>query len=170
MKSSSSISIIAEGALCVALSIVLNYLTLFRMPQGGSINLELLPLLVFAYRHGFKWGIEAGALVGLLQLIFGGYIVHPVQAFLDYILAYSVMGFAGLWRKHLITGTVLAGVACFSCYVISGVVFFASYAPEGINPFVYSVTYNSFFIPQLIINTTVALLLFMRLEKIYPTV
>ena len=131
--------------------------------------MELLPLLIFAYRHGFKLGIVVGALVGLLHLVFNGYVVHPVQAFLDYIAACSVMGFSGLWRKHLITGTILAGVACFSCYVISGVVFFASYAPEGTNAFVYSVTYNSFFLPQLVINTTVALIVFKRLEKIYPS-
>jgi thiamine transporter len=140
------------------------------MPQGGSINLEILPLLIFAYRHGFKWGVEIGALVGLLHLIFGGYVVHPVQAFLDYVAAYAMIGFSGLWRKHLITGTILAGVACFSCYVISGTVFFASYAPEGTNAFVYSVMYNSFFFPQIVLNTVIALLIFRRLEKIFPSV
>jgi thiamine transporter len=170
MNNSSRISIIAEGALSAALSIMLNYLTIFRMPQGGSINLELIPLLIFAYRRGLKWGVEIGALVGFLNLLFGGYVVHPVQAILDYPLSYGILGFSGIWRKHLIGGTILSGVACFFCYVISGVVFFSSYAPEGTNALVYSVIYNSFFFPQLVINTIVALLLFRRLENIYPSV
>lgn len=166
MSNSSRISIIAEGALCAALSIVLNYLTIFRMPQGGSINLELIPLFVYAYRYGWKWGVEVGALTGLLHIMFGGYVVHPVQAFLDYPLACGVLGFAGTWRKHLITGTILAGIARFSCYMISGVVFFSEFA-KGTNVFVYSAMYNSFVFPQLVINTIVALLVFKRLEKIY---
>ena len=164
LNNSSRISIIAEGALCAALSVVLNYLTIFRMPQGGSINLELIPLFVYAYRHGWKWGVKVGALVGFLHMMFGGYIVHPVQAILDYPLACGVLGFAGIWRKHLISGTILAGIACFSCYVISGVVFFSNYAPEGTNAFVYSAIYNSFIFPQLIINTPVALLVHKKIE------
>jgi thiamine transporter len=136
------------------------------MPQGGSINLELVPLFIFAYRHGWKRGAEVGALSGFLQIVFGGYVVHPVQAILDYPLAFGVVGFSGLWGKHLITGTILAGIARFSCHVISGVVFFASYAPEGTNVLVYSLIYNSFFFPQLVINTIIALLIYWRLEKI----
>jgi len=140
------------------------------MPQGGSINLELIPLLIFTYRHGWKWGIEVGALFGFLHLFLGGYVVHPVQAFLDYPLAYGVLGFSGLWRKHLVPGTILAGLTCFCCYVTSGVVFFSSYAPEGTNVLAYSLIYNSFFFPQLVINTIVALLIFKRIEKIFPTI
>ena len=169
MNTTSRISIVAEGALCAALSIVLSYLTLFRMPQGGSINLQLLPVFIFAYRHAWKWGVEVGLLVGFIHLVFGGYVVHPVQAILDYPLAYGVLGFSGIWKKHLITGTILSGLACFCCHVISGVVFFSSYAPEGTNAFVYSVVYNSIFFPQLAINTIVALLIHRRLEKIYPS-
>jgi len=171
LKNSSRVAIVVEGALCAALSVVLSYLTLFRMPQGGSINLSILPLFIFANRHGWKSGIEVGALAGFLDLMFSGYVVHPVQAFLDYPLASGMLGLSGLWRKHLITGTILAGFACFLCYVASGVVFFASYAPEGTNVFLYSIIYNaSFFLPKLAINAIVALLLLNRIEKIYPSV
>ncbi|MCL1874864.1 MAG: energy-coupled thiamine transporter ThiT [Synergistaceae bacterium] len=168
MSNSPRISIIAEGALCAALSVVLNYLTIFRMPQGGSINLELVPLFVFAYRYGWKWGVEVGILVGFLHMMFGGYVVHPVQALLEYPLACGVLGFAGIWRKNmitLITGTVLTGIVRYSFHVIAGVVFFSEFA-KGENVLVYSLIYNSFVFPQLVINTIVALLLFRTLEKI----
>ncbi|MCL2767803.1 MAG: energy-coupled thiamine transporter ThiT [Synergistaceae bacterium] len=169
MNNSTRVAVIVEGALCTALSVVLGYLTLFRMPQGGSINLELVPLFIFAYRHGWKWGIVVGALIGFLDLMFRGYVVHPVQAILDYPLASCLLGFAGIWRKYLIPGTIIAGITCFCCYLASGVVFFASYAPEGTNVFLYSFIYNaSSFFPKLVINTVVALLVFWRIEKIYP--
>ena len=168
----SRIKVIAEGALCVALSVALGYLTLFRMPQGGSINLELTPLLVFAYRHGWKWGVEVGALYGFLHLFLGGYIVHPVQALLDYPLAYGMIGFVGIWRKNLIAliaGTILAGLAYYCCHVTSGVVFFSSYAPKGANVLLYSAVYNSTDAIKLAINAAIALLIFKRLEKAYPS-
>ena len=174
LNKSSRVVIIVEGALCAALSVVLGYLTLFRMPQGGSINLELLPLFIFSYRHGWKWGIEVGALAGLLSLMLSGYVVHPIQAVLDYPLACGMLGLSGLWRKNttaLVIGTIIAGLACFSCNVISGVVFFASYAPKGTNVLVYSMVYNgSFFFPKLAVNTIIALPVFWRIEKIYPLV
>jgi thiamine transporter len=172
LRNSSRIAVIAEGALCAALSVVLSYFTLFRMPQGGSINLSLVPMFVFAYRHGWKWGIEVGILVGFLEMMLKGYVVHPVQAVLDYPLAFGVIGFCGAWRKNLpalITGTVLAGLARLSCHVVSGVVFFGSYAPEGTNVLLYSLIYNAtFFFPQLAINMAVALPVLRRIEKIYP--
>ena len=173
MNNSSRITIVVEGALCAALSVVLGYLTVFRMPQGGSINLELVPILIFAYRHGWKWGIEVGVLVGLLSLMLGGYVVHPVQAILDYPLASGALGLSGLWRKRLgtlITGTIIGGILCYCCSVVSGVVFFASYAPEGSNVLMYSIAYNSFFLLKLVVNTIIALPVFRIIEKIYPIV
>lgn len=158
------IAVMVEGASCVALSIVLSYLTLFRMPQGGSINLELVPLFVFAYRRGVKWGVLVGALSGLLQLILGGYVVHPVQAILDYPAAYAAVGLAGIFRSRVIVGTIIAALTQFACFVASGAIFFGSYAPEGTNPWVYAAIYNgSFYFPKVIICAVVAFFLWKRL-------
>ena len=60
------VAVMIEGALCIALCIVLEKINIFAMPQGGSVDFELIPLLLFAYRRGMKWGIQAGALTGLL--------------------------------------------------------------------------------------------------------
>ena len=152
---SSRTVVLVEGALCIALSIVLSYLRLFRMPQGGSVNLELVPLILFAWRRGLCWGCGAGVLAGLMNLLLGGYVVHPVQAILDYPAAYGAMGLAALVQ--------------FSCHVLSGVIFFASYAPEGTNPWVYSAVYNgSFLAPKIVISGVVTWILLRKLEEFYP--
>ena len=59
--------VLVERALCITLSVVLSYLRLFRMPQGGSVNLELVPLILFAWRRGLYWGTGAGVLTGVLK-------------------------------------------------------------------------------------------------------
>ena len=40
---------LANAAICMALSFVLSYIRLFKMPQGGSVTpASLLPILAFA--------------------------------------------------------------------------------------------------------------------------
>ena len=163
--------VMVEGALCIALSVVLSYLKLFRMPQGGSLTLELVPLIVFAYRRGIKWGCGAGALAGVLHIMLGGYVVHPVQAVLDYPVAYAAMGLAGLWRNSKITSLTLAGLAQLLCHVCAGAIFFAAYAPAGTNPWVYSIGYNGLFLgPKLAFSAFATWVLWKNLERIYPSV
>lgn len=163
---SQRVRILVESALCAALSVVLSYFKLFRMPQGGSITLEMAPLLFLAYRRGFKWGIGAGAMSGLIQLLFGGYVVHPAQAILDYPLAFGCVGIAGLFGKRTVLGTIVAGFARLLCHVLSGVIFFAEYAPEGQSPWIYSTVYNAtFIIPALILSAITALILWKRLRS-----
>ena len=165
-KSSDRVRTLVEGALCVALSVVLSYFKIFKMPQGGSITLEMAPLLFFAYRHGFKWGVGVGALSGLFQLIFGGYIVHPFQAVLDYPLAFAGMGFLGLFQRRPILGIFIAGLSRLLCHVLSGVVFFSSYVPKGQNVWLYSILYNAgFMVPSLILAGFAAWLLWKRIPS-----
>jgi thiamine transporter len=158
-----------EGALCVALSVVFSNLRLFSMPQGGSVTLEMAPLLYFSYRRGWKWGTLAGGLSGVLQMLLGGYIVHPAQVILDYPLAMACMGTAGVFVKspaqpaQIALGTLAAGALRFLCHVLSGVIFFSAYAPEGQNPWVYSALYNAvFLIPSLVISGALAWILWRK--------
>jgi thiamine transporter len=152
--------ILVEGALCVALSVVFSYLKLFSMPQGGSITLEMAPLLYYSYKYGSKWGVLAGAVSGIIQMLMGGYVVHPIQGILDYPAALGAVGLAGLFgpeAKSAIFGTLVAFAARLTCHVLSGVIFFASYAPEGQNPWIYSLIYNgSFMAPSVIITSFAA--------------
>lgn len=163
---SSSASVMVEGALCIALSVVLSNLRIFRMPQGGSVNLELVPLIVFAWRHGLAWGTGAGVLTGVLNILFGGYVMHPVQALLDYPLAYGVMGLSALIPGWPFAGFLAGGLAQFACHVLSGVIFFSEYA-KGANPWIYSSVYNaSFLAPKLILSGVVAWALTRQLARL----
>ena len=55
---------LVEIALTIALAFVLDELRLFEMPQGGTVSLSMLPLIVLAYVRG--WG--PAVLAGLLNL------------------------------------------------------------------------------------------------------
>lgn len=162
-----NVKFMVEGALAAALTVALSYVKLWEMPQGGSITLESIPLLIFSLRRGVRSGAGAGAIAGLLQMLLGGYIVHPVQALLDYPLAFGALGLAGMIRKPLWAGVTLGSFARFACHVVSGAVFFGSYAPKGTNVWIYSVTYNgSYMLPNLAIAVLVVLLLWPRVSRV----
>lgn len=167
MYSKTNVRAMCEGALCIALSIVLSKLNIFEMPQGGSVDLELVPLILFAYRRGIKWGVGAAALDGLLKILLGGYVYNPIQAIVDYPLAYAFAGLAAITPR--IAGLIIAAVGQIACHVISGVIFFSQYAPEGQSPFIYSLLYNTPVISvKYLISGIVALLLWKALEKALP--
>ena len=120
-------------------------------------------LLLLSYRYGPGIGALAGFLYGLINIIQDPFIVHPVQVLFDYPLPYMAMGLAGLWSGHLYRGTALAFLARFLCHVVSGVVFFASYAPEGMNPLAYSLVFNAtYLIPEFVICCIILRLLPIR--------
>jgi thiamine transporter len=158
-----STRIIAEIGVAVAIAAVLNFLPLWKMPQGGSISLEMLPIFVIAFRWGGKSGLMAGLVYGLIQLIVNPYIIHPVQLIMDYPLPYMMLGVAGFFtiRKRqsqeidyfkFFTVTMIAVFLRFVVHVLSGVIFFSSYAPEGQNVWLYSIIYNgSFMLPSFIL-------------------
>lgn len=134
------------SAVLVALAIALNQIVLFRMPQGGSITaFSMLPIVVCAYFFGVRRGMMAGMCVGLIDLIFNPYVIHPIQMFLDYPLAFGALAFAGLMRTRkfgLISGYIVGLFARYLCAVLSGIIFFGQYAPEGFNAVTWSVYYN----------------------------
>ena len=134
------------SALLIALAIVLGQVKLFEMPQGGSVTLlSTLPIVLCGYLFGTRRGVTAGVCVGLLNLIFGPYIIHPVQMLLDYPIAFGAMGLSGIVRdsKNGLTKGYIIGVAArYVCAVLSGVIFFGAYAPEGFNGLTWSLWYN----------------------------
>lgn len=134
------------SAVLVALAIALNQVVLFRMPQGGSITaFSMLPVVVCAYFYGIHRGLMAGMCVGLIDLIFNPYVIHPVQMLMDYPLAYGALAFAGLVRARkfgLVSGFFIGLFGRYLCAVLSGIIFFGEYAPEGFNAFTWSIYYN----------------------------
>jgi len=169
---------LTELGVALALATILNFLKLYKMPQGGSVTLEMIPIIFIALRWGWKEGVFLGATYGLLQLLLDASIYYPLQAILDYPLAYGLVGFAGLVsnlfakssfkvRSTLITmATILGASFRLLAHVISGVVFFGDYAPKGVDVWVYSLGYNaSYMIPQIIITIIALVLLNKGLEN-----
>ena len=162
-----SVAVMIEGALCIALCIVLEKINLFSMPQGGSVDFELIPLLLFAYRRGIRNGIWAGAVTGIIKIVLGGYFLNVIQVILDYPLAYACVGLAAVSPR--IIGLLIAALGQITCSVISGVVFFAQYAPEGQSPLMYSIMYNGPVLgAKYILSGIVAMFLWKVLERDLP--
>lgn len=141
----------------------------------GSISLVMVPIFVMAFRRGWQAGFITGLLVGLISLMTGGYVVHPVQLVLDYPLAYAVLGLGGLavFHKPVTTGRIFAGLLLgtvfrFICHFVSGVVWFGSSAPEGTPVAVYSFLYNlSYLLPEMLITSAVLLFLKKTAPRFY---
>src|SRR4029450_8981349 len=101
--------VLTEAALAVALAFVLGFVVLFKMPYGGSVSLEMIPLILLALRQGWKVGVVAGAAYGLLDLAIDPFVVHPLQLVLDYPLAFGVLGLAGFF-KPTVRGAILGAM------------------------------------------------------------
>ena len=134
------------SALMIALATVLGQIKVFSMPQGGSVTLfSILPIVVCGYLLGTRRGVMAGFCVGLINLIFGPYVIPPVQLLLDYPVAFGALGLSGLtsnMKNGLTKGYILGIIGRYICAVLSGVIFFGEYAPEGFNAWTWSLWYN----------------------------
>ncbi len=145
---------LAYAGVCVSMSFALSYIKLWDMPNGGSITLvSLLPLMLFSYAFGAKKGVFVGLAYGVLQAVQDPWLIHPAQFLLDYPVAFSAAGLAGLFQpvKRLgklpqisfALGAIIASSLRFACHVLSGVFAFEAYA-IGQNVWTYSLIYNSY--------------------------
>lgn len=160
---------IATAGVCIALSFVLSYIKLFKMPQGGSITLcSLFPVMLFSYIYGAKKGIAVGFIYGLLQALQDPFIIHPAQFLLDYPVAFSCVGLTGILNGKAFLEkmpslrfailAVITAIFRFVSHLLSGVFAFGAYA-EG-NVLLYSLAYNSFvFVDMLFVIVVGAIVL-----------
>lgn len=145
------------SAVMIALSAVLSLVTIFHMPLGGSVTLfSMLPVCLLSIMFGCRWGFLCAFAYSLTQLALGigevaGWGLTPAALtgciLFDYLLAFTALGFAGIFRKHGVPGYI-AGIALavflrLVSHFISGTIFFASWAPEEWNLVLYSLAYNS---------------------------
>lgn len=157
--------ILVEGAAMVALSTVLSFIRIIRLPWGGSVTLlSMLPIFIFSIRRGAKSGLVVSFLYSLVQFSQGvmdgifGWGLTPIMLigciFLDYIGAFSVLGIAGIFRKKGLPGWTcgicLAITLRFIMHFLSGVVIWHSFGElwnsfSTENTFVYSFLYNGFY-------------------------
>ncbi len=160
-----------EIAVSVAMAVVCSFIKVLEMPQGGSVAFTMIPLLFIAQKRGPLSGIIAGSIYGVLSALISGVLYHPASLLLDYVLAFGLLGIAGFFKNstlNIAIGTTL-GVGCrFISSLISGAVLFAEYAPEGQNPWLYSLIYqSSYMVPEFIISICVLLFLYTKAHKLY---
>lgn len=176
------ILVLVEGAVMVAMAFGLSCVEIFHLPWGGSITLlSMLPIVVFSIRNGVPSGLACAFVYSLTQLLQGilrdgmlGWGLTPgllaACIFLDYVGAFSVIGLAGLFRKHdmggWIGGTIMAIMLRLALHVVSGAAVFhtAGKLWEGLeisNPWLYSLAYNgAYMLPETILTTAGAVVLF----------
>ncbi|WP_161978881.1 energy-coupled thiamine transporter ThiT [Streptococcus sp. S784/96/1] len=154
---SQKITPLVEAAIFAALAMVLSLIPDFAewfIPSFGAI-----PLVLFSLRRGAKYGVLAGLIWGLLHFPLGKvYYLSLSQVGIEYILAFSCMGLAGVMTGSLqkslkaskkavaltfaLLGATLATLARYIWHYIAGVIFWGSYAPKGVSAEWYSFTVN----------------------------
>ena len=203
-----------ESAMLLSLAVVLDVVSKMFIPPmtfGGQVTLaSMLPVVLIGYRYGIRWGMASGFCYGLIQMALGGGTVAAafqpgffgegrmilnafIMCALDYMLAYSLLGLAGMFRnvlpkpgQALMLGTVAAMTARYLAHVASGYILFSGWAVwfftqdgfpawgavlvETLSPemlgLAYSVVYNGMYMVPETILTAIAAALIARVPHI----
>lgn len=177
-KTHKTLRALVEGALFVAVAQVLSMIKLWEMPWGGSVVLAMVPLILYSVRWGLGSGLLACFVFGVLQFLFDGGFAIGWQSILgDYLVAFTVLGFAGLFRKQrygIFTGTVVGGFCRFLVHYVVGATVWAEYMPDSFfgmtmhSPWFYSLLYNlAYMLPNIVITLVVFALLYKPLGKFF---
>ncbi len=177
MKEHQKLLTVVEGALCIAMSYALSFIKFKIWPEGGSIDIVMVPLLIYAWRRGAGWGVAAGLIFGTIKCFFAGGFAWGWQSILlAYSIAYGAVGLGGLVRRMksgLPLGAVVGSVCRFIIHFISGVTIYKILEPESFagttysNPALFSAVYNgSYMLVNLILATVICFLLQKPLEKL----
>jgi thiamine transporter len=173
----SKLLFLIEVAIFAGIGLVLDMLSISLWFQGGSISLVMVPIILMAIRWGFAGGLSTGLIIGFLQVLAGrAYILYPSQGFLDYFVAFTVVGLAAIVRHkvlqgkneknkskimtYIVIGAVIGGLLRFIIHVLAGVIFFSE-AAEGQNVWIYSIVYNGgYMVPSIILTAIVCSIIF----------
>ena len=152
-----------EVALLATIAYILDLVTQpMSLGPWISLSFKMVPIFLLSFRWGVKAGAMGGFIWGLLQVVTGeaaGGWLTPVQGFLEYFVAFSLIGLSGTVKpaldkairekKRLQTltfitvGVILGGFARYLIHYIAGVIFWGSYAPAGQSAYLYSLIVNS---------------------------
>ena len=161
-KSHRKVRMLTEGAVCIALAEILSFLPLYKMP--------------YCVRWGFGAGMVASFAHAVLQMLFEGGIAIGWQSIIgDFIVAYTVLGLAGLFKGNFFLGTVVACVARFLVHYVVGATIWAEYMPETFfnmtmtTPWIYSALYNAAYMPDMVVILVIGAILLKTPAKKYIT-
>ena len=166
-KKHRSIRALTEGAIMIAVAEILSFLPLYKRPWGGSIDFAMLPILLFCTRWGFAPGMLVSCAHAVLQTMFEGGIAIGWESIIgDFLLAYAVLGAAGLFKGKFCLGAIVACTARFLVHYVVGATIWAEYMPGEFfgmtmtTPWFYSALYNgAYMLPDLLLILAVYLLL-----------
>lgn len=142
------------GSLCLGLAFILSFIKLYELPQGGSLTLaSSLPIILFCYIYGWRSGFAVAFTYSILQMIQSpGYVMSIPQALLDYVIAFTILGVAGFFRKNIFVGTISAYVLRYFAHVVAGLIWYQQYNMTGYSGTAYCFLYNlSFLLPEMVI-------------------
>lgn len=156
-KTSLTTKQLVYSAAAIALAVVCSMIKLFEMPMGGSVTLlSMLFIVLIGYWYGPYVGLMTAVAYGLVQFVTEPIFYTIPQMLLDYPLAFGALGLAGFFHKKkygLQIGYLIGVTGRFIFSTLSGVIFFASYAPEGMPPLLYSMGYQaSYLVPEAIVT------------------
>lgn len=182
-KTMSRVRVLVECALMVAIGTILMMVKVFEAPNGGSVTLvSMLPFILVSYRHGWRWGALTGLACALLQMMTGWYAppAGTIAAYfgmvmLDYIVAFTILGFACVFAKPfrnrmvgVAAGTVVVCLLRAVCHFASGFLIWSSIVSEGMGAVIYSLGYTaSYMVPELLLTTAAVLVLFKLQPKLF---
>lgn len=164
----------------LALAVILSFIQFGKLPWGGSITLaSMLPICLIAIKYGPTWGLGTAFCFSWFQILQGGVFgwgLNPTMLIssllLDYILAFTVLGLAGVFAKKGTVGNICGvGMVCvlrFLIHFIAGIILwanleeFVAFGETFVNrPVLYSLLYNgSYMLPETVITVIVAVVLF----------
>ena len=168
---------LCEGAIMVAAAEILSLIKLYEFPNGGSINLSMLPIILFAARYGCGWGSLTGLVFGTLNYLIGSkFSIDWTTIICDYFIAFVALGFgAGLFSRRkggMFYGTLIGGFLRFLAHYLVGVLVWGKYMPDTFfnmpmtSPWFYSLLYNgSYMLPDILLCLLVFALLYRPLKK-----
>ena len=176
---------LCESAILVALAVVLSYIKIFQLPFDGSITLlSMLPLCIISIRHGVAWGIGSAFCYSWFQILQGGVFgwgLTPIMLIgsllLDYIIAFTVLGLAGIFRKKgavgCVCGVAMVCVLRFVVHFLAGIILwanleqFVAFGKEWIGrPVLYSICYNGIYMLPETVFTVVAAIILFRIPRV----
>ena len=152
-----------EVALLATIAYILDLVTQpMSLGPWISLSFKMVPIFLLSFRWGVKAGAMGGFIWGLLQVVTGeaaGGWLTPIQGFLEYFVAFSLIGLSGTVKPaldkairekkrlqtltYITVGVILGGFARYTIHYIAGVIFWGSYAPAGQNAYIYSLVVNS---------------------------
>lgn len=184
-----NVRVLAEIAIFAAIGFVLDVLQggiwKSAFPNGGSIGFAMIPVFIICYRRGLIPGLLCGLILSIVQMLGGIYVINSgsmegwkstagpfVQVMLDYVLGYTVCGFAGCFaglyhnsntrgKKVLwiVVGCVVGSLLKYAAHVASGCFFWPG-EMWGVSGYAYSFLYNGLYcIPNMIICTAIMVLI-----------